>query len=168
LGALHNKEVKLLEANYFVGAERPMLTLDQLISEATALPDAAKAILIDKIVGSMGQSDPNILIEAVQKAQGRIAEIDGGAVQTIRGDIALAKIRQLIEKTPSVVGGDACIRGTRIPVWELVEYRQLGASTSKILEAYPQLTEQDLQAAWDYHRSFPEEIAGAIAANEAA
>jgi uncharacterized protein (DUF433 family) len=73
-----------------------------------------------------------------------------------------------IQKTPGVVGGDACIGGTRIPVWELVEYRQLGASTSKILEAYPQLTELDLQAAWDYHHSFPDEIAAAIAANEAA
>lgn len=30
-----------------------MLTLEQLISEATALPDAGKAILIDKIVESM-------------------------------------------------------------------------------------------------------------------
>jgi hypothetical protein len=32
-----------------------MLTLDQLISEATALPDAAKTILIDKIVESMAR-----------------------------------------------------------------------------------------------------------------
>jgi uncharacterized protein (DUF433 family) len=73
-----------------------------------------------------------------------------------------------IQKTPGVVGGDACIGNTRIPVWELVEYRQLGATTSKILEAYPQLTEIDLQAAWDYHHSFSAEIAAAIAANEAA
>ena len=79
-----------------------------------------------------------------------------------------AKSVSTIEKTSGVVGGDACIRSTRIPVWELVEYRQLGASTSKILEAYPQLTELDLQAAWDYHHSFPNEIAAAIAANEAA
>ena len=107
-----------------------MLTLDQLISEATALPDATKAILIDKIMESMTQ--------------------------------------QIIEKTPGVVGGDACIRNSRIPVWELVEYRHLGASSSKILEAYPQLTELDLQAAWDYHHSFPDEIALAIAANESA
>lgn len=88
--------------------------------------------------------------------------------QSTPRDIAWAQVWQRIEKTPGVVGGDACIRGTRIPVWELVEYRQLGASTSKILEAYPQLTESDLQAAWDYDRSFPEEIAAAIAANEAA
>jgi uncharacterized protein (DUF433 family) len=74
----------------------------------------------------------------------------------------------VIEKTPGVVGGDACIAGTRIPVWELVEYRQMGATNSKILEAYPQLTELDLQAAWDYHHCFPEEIAAAIAANTAA
>jgi uncharacterized protein (DUF433 family) len=146
-----------------------MLTLEQLISEATALPDAAKAILIDKIVESMERhSDRELLIEGVKKAQERIAEIDSGAVQTISGEIALAQIRQLIEKTPSVVGGDACIRSTRIPVWELVEYRQLGASTSKILEAYPQLTELDLQAAWEYDRRFPDEIAAAIAANQAA
>ena len=76
-----------------------MLTLDQLISEATALPDAAKAILIDKIVESMAtQVDRDILLEGVQKAQERIAEIDSGAVQTIPGDIALAQIRQLSKK----------------------------------------------------------------------
>ena len=73
-----------------------MLTLDQLISEATALPDAAKAILIDKIVESMtSQIEQDILMAGVKKAQERIAEIDSGTVQTIPGDIALAQIRQL-------------------------------------------------------------------------
>lgn len=69
-----------------------MLTLDQLISEATALSDEAEALLIDKIVESMtGQIDRDISIEAVQKAQERIAEIDSGAVQTIPGNIAIDK-----------------------------------------------------------------------------
>jgi hypothetical protein len=76
-----------------------MLTLDQLISEAIALPDAAKALLIDKIVESMNsQIDRDISTEAVKKAQERIAEIDCGAVQAIPGDIALAQIRQLSQK----------------------------------------------------------------------
>jgi hypothetical protein len=76
-----------------------MLTLEQLISEATALPDAAKAILVDKIVESMTeQIDQDILAAGVNKAQERIAEIDSGAVQTIPGDIALAQIRQLAEQ----------------------------------------------------------------------
>ncbi len=73
-----------------------MLTLDQLISEATALPDAAKAVLLDKITESMTlHIDPDILMAGVKKAQKRMAEIDSGAVQTIPGDIALAQIRQL-------------------------------------------------------------------------
>jgi hypothetical protein len=76
-----------------------MLTLDQLISEATALTDADKTILIDKIVESMvGKIDQDSLMAGVQKAQERIAEIDSGAVQTIPGDTGLAQIRQLSEK----------------------------------------------------------------------
>jgi hypothetical protein len=76
-----------------------MLTLDQLISEATALPDADKAILLDKIAESMtGQIDQDILLEGVQKAQKRLAEIDSGTVQTIPGDIALAQVRKLLEQ----------------------------------------------------------------------
>jgi Putative addiction module component len=84
-----------------------MLTLDQLISEATALLDDAKALLIDKIVESMTSQvdstpqtlcDRDILMAGVKKAQERIAEIDSGAVQTIPGDIALAQIRQLLQK----------------------------------------------------------------------
>ena len=59
----------------------------------------AKTLLIDKIVESMtGQIDRDILVEGVNKAQERIAEIDRGAVQTIPGDIALAQIRQLSKK----------------------------------------------------------------------
>ena len=76
-----------------------MLTLDELILEATALPDAAKALLIDKIAESLaGEVDRDLLTQGVQKAQERIAEIDSGAVQTIPGDIALAQIRQLSQK----------------------------------------------------------------------
>jgi hypothetical protein len=74
-----------------------MLTLDQLISEATALPDTAKAILLDKIMESMARPiDRDILNDGIQKAQNRIDEIDSGAVQTIPGDIALAQVRQLL------------------------------------------------------------------------
>jgi Putative addiction module component len=75
-----------------------MLTLDQLISEATALPEAAKTILIDKIMESMPEAiDRDILMAGVQKAQKRIAEIESGVVQTIPGDIALAQVRQLLK-----------------------------------------------------------------------
>lgn len=73
-----------------------------------------------------------------------------------------------IDRTPGVVGGDACIAGTRIPIWDLVEYRQMGASDLKILEAYPQLTATDLYHAWVYAEAWAEEMGKAIAENEAA
>jgi uncharacterized protein (DUF433 family) len=73
-----------------------------------------------------------------------------------------------ITKTPGVVGGDACIRNMRIPVWSLVQYRQMGANDDRILEAYPQLTVTDLANAWAYAEAFPDEVALAIAANEEA
>ena len=48
-----------------------------------------------------------------------------------------------VEKAPGVVGGDACIVRTRIPVWTLVNYRLLGASDAQILENFPSLRAAD-------------------------
>ncbi len=75
-----------------------MLTLEQLIAEATALPAADKTILLEKLVESMAeQLDQDVLREGIQTAQARLAEIESGAVQTIPGEVALAQVRQLIE-----------------------------------------------------------------------
>ena len=79
---------------------------------------------------------------------------------------ARSKTWKGINKTPGVVGGDACIGNMRIPVWSLVEYRQMGASDRRIIEASPQLTQTDLANAWAYTDVFSDEIAEAIAANQ--
>jgi uncharacterized protein (DUF433 family) len=71
-----------------------------------------------------------------------------------------------IRKTPGVMGGEACIRSTRIPVWVLVGYRRLGTGDTRLLEFYPTLTQEDLDAAWEYHREHPAEIEEAIRRNE--
>lgn len=73
-----------------------------------------------------------------------------------------------IEKTPGVMGGDACIRQTRIPVWLLVSLRHQGASEAYLLEDYPTLTAADLVNAWLYAEVYPKEIEAAIARQEAA
>jgi hypothetical protein len=75
-----------------------MLTLDQLIAEATILPDADKTIFIEKLIESMAeQLDQDCLLKGIQKAQERLVEIDNGTVQAISGDIVLAQIRRIIE-----------------------------------------------------------------------
>ncbi len=72
----------------------------------------------------------------------------------------------LIRKTPGVMGGEACIRTTRIPVWTLVGYRKLGVADARLLEFYPSLSQDDLAAAWAYYRDNASEIDDAIRRNE--
>jgi uncharacterized protein (DUF433 family) len=78
----------------------------------------------------------------------------------------MATATDRITKTPNVCGGDACIRGHRIPVWILVGYRRLGKSDADLLVDYPSLTAADLEAAWEYAAANPDEIDRAIKDNE--
>lgn len=73
-----------------------------------------------------------------------------------------------IEKTPGVVGGDACIVRTRIPVWALENYRRLGWSEATILDNFPTLRAADLVNAWAYADAHRDEIDRAIREHEEA
>jgi uncharacterized protein (DUF433 family) len=79
---------------------------------------------------------------------------------------SLANNWQGIEKTPGVCGGRACIAGTRIPVWVLVNSRRLGYSDSELLDNYSILSAQDLVNTWSYAEKFSEEIEYDIWENE--
>jgi uncharacterized protein (DUF433 family) len=70
-----------------------------------------------------------------------------------------------ITKTPGVCGGEACIAGTRIAIWLLVEAQQIGISEAQLLQDYSHITAADLVNAWIYADAYPEEIAMAIRAN---
>jgi len=73
-----------------------------------------------------------------------------------------------IEKTPGVCGGAARVAGTRIPVWQLVQARILGASEAQLLIDYPRLKAVNLVDAWAYAENHPREIAAQIQRNEVA
>lgn len=73
-----------------------------------------------------------------------------------------------IAKIPGVCGGEACIVGTRIAVWLLVEARSLGISEAQLLQDYPHISAADLVNAWAYADAHSEEIEAAICANEVA
>ena len=73
-----------------------------------------------------------------------------------------------VQKSPNVCGGDACIRNTRITVHGLVHYQQLGLSDQRLLEVIQGLTQDDLDAAWDYYAGHTAEIEEAIRVNEEA
>lgn len=71
-----------------------------------------------------------------------------------------------VTKTPGVCGGRACVRGHRIPVWGLVRFRQLGADDARILQAYPSINAEDLEAAWHFYSANRDEIENDIFENE--
>jgi uncharacterized protein (DUF433 family) len=71
-----------------------------------------------------------------------------------------------IESRPVINGGEPCIVRTRIPVWVLVQARQLGASESDLLRDYPALRAEDLTSAWGYARAHRQAIQQQIAAHE--
>ncbi|MEG3905337.1 DUF433 domain-containing protein [Microcoleus sp. B4-C5] len=67
-----------------------------------------------------------------------------------------------ITKTPGVMGGDACIDNTRIPVWLIASYHNDGATDAFILDCYPHLSAADLVNVWAYAEAYPDEIEEAI------
>jgi uncharacterized protein (DUF433 family) len=73
-----------------------------------------------------------------------------------------------IEKTEGVCGGDARIAGTRIPVWQLVEIRDMGLGEAEILRHFPDLRPEDLSNAWSYAKAHADEIRAEIHENEVA
>jgi uncharacterized protein (DUF433 family) len=75
----------------------------------------------------------------------------------------LATTWEGISKTPGVMGGEACIRQTRIPVWLLASYRRMGSNDRELLDNYPDLTPTDLANAWAYADLYQAEIDAAIA-----
>ena len=76
-----------------------------------------------------------------------------------------APVKTFIRHTPGVCGGEACIRMTRIAVWMLEEARRQRASDADLLADYPDLTREDLEAAWHYVSTHADEIETAIRAN---
>jgi uncharacterized protein (DUF433 family) len=85
-----------------------------------------------------------------------------------RSSIMKPRSHRTIEKSPGVCGGAARVVGTRIPVWQLVEARRLGATEAQILIDYPRLTAENLVDAWEYAGSHPKEIDTQIRVNQIA
>jgi uncharacterized protein (DUF433 family) len=58
---------------------------------------------------------------------------------------------------PKVCHGQACIRGTRIPVHQIVRMLANGDTVEALLEEYPTLQREDIQAALNYAAALVED-----------
>lgn len=64
-------------------------------------------------------------------------------------------MHERISIDPNICHGQACIRGTRIPVHQIVRMLANGDTIEDLLEEYPSLTREDIQAALEYVASSP-------------
>ncbi len=58
---------------------------------------------------------------------------------------------------PRVCHGQACIRGTRIPVHLILGMLANGDTVEELLEEYPSLTQEDIYACFDYGAALAED-----------
>ena len=69
------------------------------------------------------------------------------------------KLPERIKLDPEIMMGKPCVRGTRIPVYVLLQKMAAGETETDLLQAYPQLTKPDLIAVLEYAaRAAAEEI----------
>lgn len=62
-----------------------------------------------------------------------------------------------ISINPSICHGQACIKGTRIPVHQIVGMLANGDTFESLLKAYPSITREDISACLEYASSLTDE-----------
>lgn len=58
---------------------------------------------------------------------------------------------------PDICHGQACVKGTRIPVYQIVRMLANGDTIDDLLKEYPSLSKEDISACLDYTASLAEE-----------
>jgi len=58
---------------------------------------------------------------------------------------------------PNICHGQACIKGTRIPVHQVIHMLASGDKPEEILEDFPSLKPEDIQACLEYAAALAEE-----------
>jgi uncharacterized protein (DUF433 family) len=65
-------------------------------------------------------------------------------------------LREYIVSTPDVLHGKPRIRGTRIPVSLILGYLAAGYTVEEIINEFPDLTKEQIEACLDYARELAE------------
>ena len=57
---------------------------------------------------------------------------------------------------PNILHGQACVKGTRLPVYQIVGMLANGDTSEELLREYPSLTREDIQACLQYSATLAE------------
>lgn len=67
---------------------------------------------------------------------------------------------------PNICHGQACIKGTRLPVHQILRMLAHGDTFESLLENYPTITREDILACMDYAAELAEEEVSPLAVIE--
>ncbi len=68
-----------------------------------------------------------------------------------------------ISVNPAVRGGKPCVKGTRITVYDVLEYLAGGMSEDEILGDFPDLTREDIRASLAFAATRERRLANSVA-----
>ena len=80
-----------------------------------------------------------------------------------KGRIARMSWQDRISVNPAVRSGKPCIKGTRITVYDVLEYLAGGMSKDQILSDFPDLTREDLRASLAFAAARERRLANSVA-----
>ncbi len=131
---------RTIRRNALVGLKLAYLTAGTLTLDA-------RRRIIAKVVRS---SDTETIVEAaiVIPMQPIISEVEQGLDM-------LEKAKALVKIDSEIMGGTACIAGTRIPIHLIAELVAGGEGEDAILAAYPSLSAEQVRLAGLYARAYP-------------
>ena len=71
--------------------------------------------------------------------------------------------QERVSVNPGVRGGKPCIKGTRITVYDVLEYLAGGMTEDQILADFPDLTREDIRAALAFAAARERRLANSVA-----
>lgn len=153
--AIDRKEVATLSSRRQGEAER-LLGFPELVylslrdSVGRLLSPEGKRVLRQKL--GLLQAAPmpgGVTVGPLELDVGRVTEAVSERLAQIE------EARSMVTSNPEVRAGEPVVRGTRIPVSVLADLAAQGATREELLEDYPALTPQTLDAALLYARLYP-------------
>jgi uncharacterized protein (DUF433 family) len=78
------------------------------------------------------------------------ARTDYGIARRARSSLVLVDLTALIETSPGVRSGKPCFVGTRIAVYDVLDYLASGMTTEQIVHDFPELSQQHVRAAIEF------------------
>ena len=73
-----------------------------------------------------------------------------GSCGEFPGRVEVMQFPELVEARPEVMRGKPCLKGTRIPIYLILEKLAAGETSEIILAAYPQLRPEHIKASLEY------------------